>query len=92
MSKLTKEEEEEELLKAFEEMIGIDGDQEDFGYFGGQAYPSTEDLEYPAEPPPIPPEALKNNCNHKETEEVFYTQNNTYLMCKKCKADLGDKK
>lgn len=83
---------EEKLLEEFEKML----EQEDFSTFDPDfnypVFPDSLDLEYPEEPPPIPKKAKKekDGCKHEKTKKVYYTQNKAYIMCLKCKADLGD--
>ena len=86
---------EKKLLEEFEAMLNESDDQDDFGYFDPDfiypAFPDSSDLELPDEPPPIPKEALKKDkCEHKETKKVYITNMTAYIMCKSCKADLGD--
>ena len=88
---------EKKLLEEFEAMLNESDDQDDFGYFNPNFiypyYPNDDDLEYPDEPPPIPKEALKKDkCDHKETKKVYISNTMAYIMCKACKADLGDAK
>jgi len=93
---------EEELLKEFEKMLGSmdeDDDEDDFGHYFPPSfvnYPGVKDLEYPEEkkkkadePPPIPEEA---KCKHSKKKKVVISANLKYWYCPSCKADLGDVK
>jgi hypothetical protein len=74
----------EDLLKAFEEMLDSMDDfdfefEDDGGYGIIHSYPKDEDLEYPDEPPPIPKELCKHE--NKEKKPLF---NSFYYKCKDC--------
>jgi len=94
MSRTLTKEEEQELLRQFEEMLKEDSDDEleltDFAYYNQVKYPDNEDLDYPEEkdePPPLP---KKVTCAHKKKKKVIISHNLKYWYCPDCKADLGD--
>ena len=96
-------EEEKKLLEDIKNAPNeFEDNSDDFGFFDPYNtypyYPDLSDLEFPSEPPPVPKEALEKDketleedkCKHKETKKVYITNHIAYVMCKACKADLGD--
>ena len=87
--------EERILIEEFEKILSESDDEDDFGFFDTDnaypAYPDLSDLDLPDLPPPILKEAIEEDeCEHKDTKKVYITNMKAYIMCKTCKADLGD--
>lgn len=90
---------EEELLKEFEKMLGSmdEEEEDDFGHYFPPSfvnYPGIKDLEYPEEDkekqeeqPPIPKKAT---CKHEKKKKVWIGNNLKFWVCESCKEDLGD--
>ena len=89
MSHTLTEEETDELLRQFEEMLNEETELEleDFGSYNNIKYPDNKDLENPDEPPPLPNEV---KCKHEKRKKVIISANLKFWICEKCKDDLGD--